>query len=165
MRLFNLIAGLIPETMKRALLCLLASILWLETAARPVKGRVLCDKSPVGDVLVTDGYSFARTDAAGNYTLDLDERAHFVSVVTPSGYIAPSDEGFPRFYRAVEERTSRYDFELLRWEAPAAGYELLAIADPQPKTEAHFERLSTEIIPVLKSRCALAAAERPRRPH
>lgn len=159
MRLFNLIAGLIPETMKRALLCLLASILWLETAARPVKGRVLCDKSPVGDVLVTDGYSFARTDAAGNYTLDLDERAHFVSVVTPSGYIAPSDEGFPRFYRAVEERTSRYDFELLRWEAPAAGYELLAIADPQPKTEAHFERLSTEIIPVLKSRCALAAAE------
>lgn len=70
MRLFNLIAGLIPETMKRALLCLLASILWLGTAARPVKGRVLCDKSPVGDVLVTDGYSFARTDAAGNYTLD-----------------------------------------------------------------------------------------------
>ncbi len=144
--------------MKRILLCLLASILWLGTVARPVKGRVTCEKEPVGNVLLTDGHTFARTDANGAYELDLAEGAHFVAMVTPAGYVAPAEEGFPRFYRAVEERTSRYDFELLRWEAPTAGYELLAIADPQPKSRNHFERLEQEIIPILNKRCARAAA-------
>jgi len=148
--------------MKRILLCLLASILWLGTVARPVKGRVTCEKEPVGNVLLTDGHTFARTDANGAYELDLAEGAHFVAMVTPAGYVAPAEEGFPRFYRAVEERTSRYDFELLRWEAPTAGYELLAIADPQPKSRNHFERLEQEIIPILNKRCArAAAADRP----
>ena len=148
--------------MKRILLCLLASILWLGTVARPVKGRVTCEKEPVGNVLLTDGHTFARTDANGAYELDLAEGAHFVAMVTPAGYVAPAEEGFPRFYRVVEERTSRYDFELLRWEAPTAGYELLAIADPQPKSRNHFERLEQEIIPILNKRCArAAAADRP----
>lgn len=148
--------------MKRILLCLLASILWLGTVARPIKGRVTCEKEPVGNVLLTDGHTFARTDANGAYELDLADGAHFVAMVTPAGYVAPAEEGFPRFYRAVEERTSRYDFELLRWETPAAGYELLAIADPQPKSRKHFERLEQEIIPILIKRCArAAAADRP----
>lgn len=146
--------------MKRILLCLLAVILWLGTDARPIKGCVICDTKPVGNVLLTDGFSFVRTDAKGEYRLDLDERAHFVSMITPAGYVAPSEEGFPRFYRAVEERTSRYDFELLRWEAPTAGYELLAIADPQPKTREQFNRLEEEIIPILYNRCSRAANER-----
>ncbi len=123
--------------MKRILLCLLASILWLGTVARPVKGRVICEKEPVGNVLLTDGHTFARTDANGAYELDLAEGAHFVAMVTPAGYVAPAEEGFPRFYRAVEERTSRYDFELLRWGGPhgrirTAGHRRPAAQEPQP---------------------------------
>ena len=40
-------------------------------------------------VVVTDGTAFALTSEDGSYMIDADEKAHFIYVVTPSGYMAP----------------------------------------------------------------------------
>lgn len=66
----------------------------------------------MGGVTVTDGYTFAQSDEQGIFTLDADDQALFISLVTPSGYLAPLDGGIPQFYRAYDPAAKRYDFEL-----------------------------------------------------
>lgn len=95
----------------------------------------------MGGVTVTDGYTFAQSDEQGIFTLDADDQALFISLVTPSGYLAPLEGGIPQFYRTYDPAAKRYDFELQPWPGSGECYELLAIADPQPKTEEHFRRL------------------------
>ena len=116
-------------------------------SARPIRGTVKCGGRPLAGVAVTDGYTFAQSDAQGAFALDADDEALFISVVTPAGYIAPLKEGIPQFFLPYTPSTKSFDFALQAWPGTAACYELLAIADPQPKTDEHFERLRTEIIP------------------
>ena len=129
---------------------------WFCLAARPIKGRVSCEGKPVANVLITDGYDFVQTDRKGEYAIQAHDKARFISMITPAGFIAPTKGGgnFPLFYSALKENTARADFELLPWKASQEGYELSAIADPQPKTDTHFRRLKSEIIPVLKTHIA-----------
>lgn len=123
--------------------------------ARPIRGTVKCAGKPMSGVTVTDGYTFARSDAEGVFTLDANDDALFISIVTPSGYLAPTEQGIPQFFRPYTPTAKRFDFELEPWPATGEVYELLAIADPQPKTEKHFDRLCTEIIPVLQAHTAV----------
>ena len=126
--------------------------------ARPVRGTVRCNGKPMCGVTVTDGYTFTESDVQGVFMFDADDEALFISLVTPAGYLAPLEEGVPRFYRPYDPAAKHYDFELLPWPGSEAYYELLAVADPQPKTETHFERLCTEIIPVLQTETAAKKA-------
>ena len=126
--------------------------------ARPVRGTVRCNGKPMCGVTVTDGYTFTESDVQGVFMFDADDEALFISLVTPAGYLAPLEEGVPRFYRPYDPAAKHYDFELLPWPGSDACYELLAVADPQPKTETHFERLCTEIIPVLQTETAAKKA-------
>lgn len=145
--------------MKHPLLLLLICCgLCAAVSARPIRGTVKCGGRPLAGVAVTDGYTFAQSDAQGAFALDADDEALFISVVTPAGYIAPLKEGVPQFYLPYTPSAKRFDFELQAWPGTAACYELLAIADPQPKTDEHFERLRTEIIPPLQA--ATAAKKR-----
>ena len=137
--------------MKNLLLFLLACSLGAAAAARPIRGSVKCGGKPMGGVTVTDGYTFAQSDEQGIFTLDADDQALFISLVTPSGYLAPLDGGIPQFYRAYDPAAKRYDFELQPWPGSGECYELLAIADPQPKTEEHFRRLRSEVMPALQA--------------
>ena len=105
----------------------------------------------MGGVTVTDGYTFAQSDEQGIFTLDADDQALFISLVTPSGYMAPLEGGIPQFYRTYDPAAKRYDFELQPWPGSGECYELLAIADPQPKTEEHFRRLRSEVMPALQA--------------
>lgn len=145
--------------MKRLTLLLLFCGLVAAASARPIKGTVKCDGKPMAGITVTDGYAFTESNAEGVFTLDANDEALFISLVTPSGYIAPTKQGVPQFYLPYTPSTKRYDFELRPWTATGEAYELLAIADPQPKTEKHFERLCTEIIPVLQAETAAKKAQ------
>ncbi len=96
---------------------------------------------------------------AGAFALDADDEALFISVVTPAGYIAPLKEGVPAVFPPLHPPSAkRFDSRTAGVPGTAACYELLAIADPQPKTDEHFERLRTEIIPPLQA--ATAAKKR-----
>ena len=113
-----------------------------------VRGRVAAGGRPVAGVVVSDGDNFAVTDSKGVFSLESSEEAPFVFIVTPSGYVAESEDGFPRFYLPRDGRRS-YDFELKAFGSPDGGFELLAIGDPQPQTEEHMSRLQSEIMPAL----------------
>lgn len=146
--------------MKHPLLLLLICCgLCAAVSARPIRGTVKCSGRPLAGVAVTDGYTFAQSDAQGAFALDADDEALFISVVTPAGYIAPLKEGVPQFFLPYTPSAKRFDFELQAWPGTAACYELLAIADPQPKTDEHFERLRTEIIPPLQAATAAKKAQ------
>lgn len=140
--------------MKNLLLFLLACSLGAAAAARPIRGSVKCGGKPMSGVAVTDSYTFTQSDEQGIFTLDADDQALFISLVTPSGYLAPLDGGIPQFYRAYDPAAKRYDFELQPWPGSGECYELLAIADPQPKTEEHFRRLRSEVMPALQAATA-----------
>ena len=141
--------------MKRFIVLLLVCCLGAAVTARPIRGTVKCAGTPVSGVTVTDGHSFTESGADGTFTLDADDDALFISIVTPSGYLAPMEQDIPQFFRPYAASTKRYDFELRPWPATGEVYELLAIGDPQPKTAAHFDRLRTEIIPELRRATAL----------
>jgi hypothetical protein len=52
----------------------------------------------VAGVLVSNGYDVVKTDAAGRYTLPVDDES-IIFVIKPTGYTAPVDEQMlPRFY-------------------------------------------------------------------
>jgi hypothetical protein len=127
--------------MKRFIVLLLVCCLGAAVTARPIRGTVKCAGTPVSGVTVTDGHSFTESGADGTFTLDADDDALFISIVTPSGYLAPMEQDIPQFFRPYAASTKRYDFELRPWPATGEVYELLAIGDPQPKTAAHFDRL------------------------
>ena len=148
--------------MKRFIVLLLVCCLGAAVTARPIRGTVKCAGTPVSGVTVTDGHSFTESGADGTFTLDADDDALFISIVTPSGYLAPMEQDIPQFFRPYAASTKRYDFELRPWPATGEVYELLAIGDPQPKTAAHFDRLRTEIIPELQRATALGARHRRR---
>ncbi len=138
--------------MKKLLLVLLFCGLWAAAMARPVRGTVKCAGKPLSGVTVTDGYTFAQSDAEGAFAFDASDEAMFISVVTPAGYVAALEQGMPRFWQPYSPKTKRYDFSLNLWPGSGECYEMLAVADPQPKTDKHFDRLRDEIMPVLKRR-------------
>lgn len=106
--------------MKRFIVLLLVCCLGAAVTARPIRGTVKCAGTPVSGVTVTDGHSFTESGADGTFTLDADDDALFISIVTPSGYLAPMEQDIPQFFRPYAASTKRYDFELRPWPATDA---------------------------------------------
>ena len=117
--------------------------------AKEVKGRVYHNKKGLPNVVVSDGVKFTTTDKDGNFTINTHKDATHVFIVTPSGYMASCDSGSPHFYRSIDEES--FNFELFKWGTPGGAYTLFAVADPQPRGEAAFNRLKNEGFAELKS--------------
>jgi hypothetical protein len=53
----------------------------------------------IAGVLVSNGRDVVKTDAAGRYTLPIDDEESIIFVIKPTGYAVPVDEQMlPRFY-------------------------------------------------------------------
>lgn len=122
----------------------------LSADAGTVRGTVSVAGRPLAEVIVSDGVRFARTSADGSFSFETAGDAPFIWVVTPSGYVASYGNGSPRFYLPVDGREC-YDFEL---QPMKGGYTLLAVGDPQPKTNRQFKRLVDEVVPEWKKMAA-----------
>ena len=59
-----------------------------ELSAKIVEGRVVCGTTKLENVIVSDGYSFTRTNSDGEYKMKVAGGARFVYIITPSGYAA-----------------------------------------------------------------------------
>ncbi len=113
--------------------------------ARPVRGSVTAGREKLAGVMVTDGYTFASTDANGRFAFDTNDRAGFVYIVTPAGYVAPYDSGAPVFYKKIDPRTKSYDFGLLPY-GNGEVYTMFAISDPQTGSNRQMERFIAETV-------------------
>ena len=88
--------------MKQTCIIILFLLLSVMTGrAETVKGYVKSGNQGLGEVLVTDGYSFTVTDNKGNYAIELNEKAEFIYILTPKGYVADFSSGVPQFYQPV----------------------------------------------------------------
>lgn len=84
-----------------------------DKAGMDIKGYVRCGESPLAGVVVTDGYSVTRTDAAGVYYLPRHGSAQFVIISLPSGYEANTVDNIPEYFRrlaSVKDGVERHDF-------------------------------------------------------
>ncbi len=122
------------------------------------------DSPGVPDVLVSNGRDVARTDAAGRYTLPLDDEA-VIFLVKPAGWTPPVDPstGLHAFYRVHQPHGSppalnlafpgveptpplpaSLDFPLRRQDEPKA-FEAVLFTDPQPETPAELDFVREDV--------------------
>lgn len=96
-----------------------------------VYGIVTCGGKGLKDVVVSDGYAFALTDAEGVYQLESDKRLGYVFVSLPSGYEATCVGSQPKIHytlKADAKVPERVDFTLVE-SGDQSDHVLLAIGD------------------------------------
>lgn len=135
----------------------LALLLFHVAEARTVKGKVSCQGQNLKGVIVTDGTNFTTTKSNGSYRLKLSDEAVFVYVVSPSGYTVDFSTGTPVFYKSVTD-AKKYDFELVKGQ-DGDDYTILAVSDPQMKTEKHFKKFSGKPLSDIKEHASLYNAK------
>lgn len=126
-------------------LLLLASAM---ASAKTVAGSVKAEGKGLAGVVVTDGKSFATTDAQGNYKIEADDKADFISIVTPSGYVASYASGTPEFYKTLNAKN--FDFTLYPFGTAKGTYTLFGIGDSQTGPEHDYDRMEHESLPALR---------------
>lgn len=157
------------------LLMLLASALSAPAAALDIRGTVFADANgngtrDVGEpglagIRVSNGHRIVRTDEAGRYDIDIDDRRGHVMVLKPRGFALPRNEfGLPEYYwlhypdGSPERRyagiaptgpvPASVDFALIPSEAPER-LRVLLLADPQTSDRRELEfferRFSAEL--------------------
>ncbi len=114
-----------------------------------IKGKISCNGAPLSDVLITDGYTFAKSNQKGEYSLKGSKDAQYVSVVTPAGYTTDYRDGVPNFYIEVSSSIESYDFDLIEWGS-SDSYALITIGDIQYANQEHLDRFSDEVYPDIK---------------
>lgn len=105
----------------------------------------------IAGVAVTDGYNYVKTDANGVYQMPTNRWAKRIYISSPAEYEIPVDpqNGRPLFYSTKSiDRTNvnRNDWKLTPLASAEDEFTIIAIGDPQCKTEAEAERFRTETI-------------------
>ena len=129
--------------MKKILIVLATLLAFISSAeARKVSGVVMCGVEPMEGVLVTDGANFTATNFKGKFAFEINDDAEHVYIITPAGYVADWTSGVPAFYQKAAGQT-KFQFNLQK-TAGGGDYNIIAIADPQTKTMAHFEKFTAQ---------------------
>ena len=117
-------------------LCL-AMACW-SAEARKVKGTVTSEGKGLSEVIVTDGQTFTQTKKNGSFSFEIADSAEFVYIITPAGYTADWSKGSPEFYKTAKD-TEYFSFEILKTGDTSKEYNIIAVGDPQPRKDIHFE--------------------------
>jgi hypothetical protein len=118
----------------------------------------------VPNVLVSNGRDVVKTDAAGRYTLPIDDES-IIFVIKPSGYAVPlDDDRLPRFYyihqpagspqnlnlrfRGIDPTGAlpdAVDFALTKADEPQK-FDVVVFADPQPESELEVNFIRDDVV-------------------
>lgn len=109
--------------------------------ARVVTGSVKSGSKKLSGVVVSDGKSFTQTKNNGKFQFDIADDAEFVFIITPAGYVADWSSGVPEFYQRAEGKNV-FDFDLQPYGKGNDDYHIIAVGDPQPRSDAHFEEFA-----------------------
>ena len=104
----KIIVGVVCGVVAAALVATGITLGVLFSSKGPFTGTVIdtSTNAPMAGVSVSDGRNVVKTDADGKFTLDGYYKSRFVTVTTPSGYVADS------YYQHVEKDKETYDFKL-----------------------------------------------------
>lgn len=111
-------------------------------------------------VVVSDGYSCTVTDGNGVWQLTANEFSYQVYVSIPADCRVTVKDGYPDFWKKIENGVSRYDFTLEKMSAPEEEFDLVCIADPQCQTASNVSRFTSET--AVDLRAYAAGAEVPK---
>lgn len=115
-------------------------------SGKVVTGHVRTGKTPMVDIIVTDGLHFTYTKSDGAYILDAPEDAKFVYLITPKGYVADYSSGVPQFYQRIVEGRKSHDFELYPMKGNSDKTLMIASSDPQLDTDHDVGRFFNETL-------------------
>jgi hypothetical protein len=118
----------------------------------------------IAGVLVSNGRDVARTDAAGRYTLPIEDES-VVFVIKPAGYMTPVDEQMlPRFHYIHQPKGSPQDLKLrfrgidptgplpdsvdfaLRKVDEPQKFDVIVFTDPQPESHAEIDFIREDVV-------------------
>lgn len=140
--------------MNRTIITLAALLFFADAAfSMPIRGIVKAGKENLADVIVTDGFSFVRTDGNGRFEMDTHQDADFVYLVTPDGYVTSYSSGTPEFYLPLSPKQEDYQFNLIP-NGKSDDCVMIAVADVQTRNNRQFERFREQSIPDLKATIA-----------
>ena len=105
------------------------------------------DSTPAAGVVVSDGFSVARTDSKGRYSLKTCEDTYYIYYSVPADCeVARNGYNQPAFFTKYSSEKSVYDFTLTKL---AGGVEeqfsLFVLADPQVRSGANYNASYPEI--------------------
>ncbi len=135
--------------MKRVIILIsLFVLITSQLLSQTIRGKVVSEGAPIPDVVVTDGFNFTLTSKKGEYSLDISERAKFVYISIPRGYMAPIENSVVQFFKPLQSDIKRYNFELSKKKEDDLNHAFFAIADPQIYSKSQFDlyRASVEDI-------------------
>jgi len=118
----------------------------------------------IAGVLVSNGREVVKTDAAGRYTLPVDDES-IIFVIKPTGYAVPLDaDKLPRFYYIHQPAGTppnvdlRYrgiaptgplpeavDFPLVKHDEPQK-FEVVVFTDPQPESAVEVDFIRDDVV-------------------
>jgi hypothetical protein len=126
----------------RRILTAILSLVTIASAlqARTVTGSVTSGKKKLAGVVVTDSKNFTQTSRKGEFTLEIEDDAAFVYIITPSGYAGDWSSGSPAFYQKADG-CDNFEFDL-KFIGDCEKYNIIAVGDPQPRSDKHFSEFA-----------------------
>jgi len=115
-----------------------------------VTGKVVARGKGIANVVVSDGYQVAKTDATGRYSFQSAFQAQFVFISLPAGYmIEKQRNGSADFYKKIEKQKNTYshNFVLEPTKESDHKHHFIVWADPQIQKEEEAELLLSETVP------------------
>ena len=116
--------------------------------------------SPIAGVAVSDGFSVARTDSNGHYSLQTCEDTYYIYYSTPADCVVSQNEhNQPAFYTKYSAEQTVYDFTLTKMESGAESqFSLFVMADPQVRDTKEIGYFRDETVPAFNTHAATKAS-------
>ena len=116
---------------------------------KTIKGRVTGGKKGLANVAISDGYTVVLTDAKGDYTIDINDKASNIFMSTPAGYEFKTDYNVARQYENLGSR-NEYDFKLKALKRDDNKHNFIIWADPQVKNKRDVQQMMETSVPDVK---------------
>ncbi|MDR2626484.1 MAG: calcineurin-like phosphoesterase family protein [Dysgonamonadaceae bacterium] len=142
-----------------SILCL--AVMMTAKAQDAVSGHVRTNTgAPIAGVVVSDGFSVVKTDAAGAYSFPRNDSTEFVFISVPAAYELPVDaDNLPLFYGRVPATSPdfTFDFTLTPFADGGAAdlnHVLIAFGDPQVYNDYETHLFGKESVEDMKTLAA-----------
>jgi hypothetical protein len=113
---------------------------------KTIRGKVTDKNRGVANVVISDGFSVVKTDAKGEYSISLNEKATNLFMSTPAGYEFKTNANIAKQYEVLGAR-NEYDFTLTKLKKNDAKHNFIIWADPQVRTKDDVKQMMETSVP------------------